>query len=133
LSSISVLTEKPDRIRKLFVSDKANKNGIYKMNLTKNGVKVIVTVDDFIPCRNGKPAFTRANGSELWVLLLEKAFAKLHGSYERIIGGAAHETMRDISGAPGHWFDSNDDGAFDKIQEADESNYIMTAGVDPED
>ena len=47
----------------------------------------MVVIDDFIPCAKKAPVFSSANGNELWVILLEKAWAKLHGSYERIIGG----------------------------------------------
>lgn len=36
----------------------------------------IITVDDNIPTRGGKPLFAKPNGKELWVVLLEKAFAK---------------------------------------------------------
>jgi calpain-15 len=59
-----------------------------------------VVVDDFFPSYNGKPAFSRANGFELWVLILEKAYAKVFGSYERIEGGFAEESLRDLTGAP---------------------------------
>ena len=66
-------------------------------------------VDNYIPCRrdqNGmySPCFSTANGNELWVIILEKAFAKLHGDYVRIIGGLSHETFRDITGAPGYMY-----------------------------
>jgi len=46
-----------------------------------------VIVDDFLPCKYHEPAFAKANGNELWVLLLEKCWAKIHGSYERIESG----------------------------------------------
>lgn len=46
-----------------------------------------VVIDDRIPCRpDGRPLFARPNGKEAWVLLLEKAFAKLWGSYEALDG-----------------------------------------------
>ena len=46
-------------------------------------------MDDYFPCYNGEPAFSKANGDEMWVLILEKVWAKLHGSYERIEAGLA--------------------------------------------
>ena len=77
-------------------------------------------MDDFIPCKWEKPVFTRAKGNELWVLLLEKAWAKIHGSYHRIKSGQAHLTMRDITGAPAYqYIISKEDKMYDKIVEAD--------------
>lgn len=52
LSALSVLAERQDRIRKLFVSDQVNMQGIFGMYFTKNGARVEVIVDDFIPCKN---------------------------------------------------------------------------------
>jgi len=64
---------------------------------------------------------------------LEKAWAKLHGSYKRIEAGEAHKTFRDILGAPAWEYKSNDPkiDAFDAILAADEENFIMTAGCAP--
>jgi len=36
--------------------------------------------------------------------LAEKAWAKSHGSYERIEWGQAHLTMRDLCGAPAFYY-----------------------------
>lgn len=40
-----------------------------------------IIIDDYIPCKKGTktPKFATPNGRELWVLLLEKAFAKFCG------------------------------------------------------
>merc|ERR1712137_556363 len=46
-----------------------------------------VTVDDLIPTQGGRAAFTKPNGGENWVMILEKAFAKFVGSYAAISGG----------------------------------------------
>ena len=36
------------------------------------------------------------------MVLLEKAWAKLHGSYKKVDGGFSHETLRDLTGAPSY-------------------------------
>lgn len=65
----------------LFETKEANKCGIYMVKLFINGVVTPVIVDDYLPTIYNKPAFASSQDSELWVALLEKAWAKLHGSY----------------------------------------------------
>lgn len=81
-----------------------NEHGAYCLKLVKMGLPTKIVIDDFIPCKYGQPAFTKGHGNELWVLLLEKAFAKIHGSYERIESGSSDIAMRDLSGAPASSF-----------------------------
>ncbi len=52
-----------------------------------NGQETPVIVDDYLPTKNGRPCYAHSKSGELWVLLLEKAWAKVHGSYARIEGG----------------------------------------------
>lgn len=40
--------------------------------------------------------------------MLEKAWAKIHGSYERIECGDTQVTIRDLTGAPGDTYDLKD-------------------------
>lgn len=54
------------------------------MTMYKNGTQITVLVDDYIVCKWSQPVFAQANGNELWVMLLEKAWAKIHGSFDRI-------------------------------------------------
>jgi len=88
-----------------------------------------VCVDDYIPCKHHEPCFARAHGNELWVLILEKAWAKIHGSYERVEGGQAHLTLRDLTGAPSYEYiiDKTED-MYEKIVTADRSEWAMAAG-----
>ena len=102
MSSLACLAEFGERITKLFASHIINEQGAYGVIVCKNGTRQLIIVDDYLPCKNGKPCFSRSNGEELWVLILEKAWAKVHGSYERIESGMTYLTVRDLTGSPGN-------------------------------
>ena len=71
------------------------------MKICKNGVWQELTIDDYMPCQlDGSPLFTRTHGNELWVQLLEKAYAKLHGSFMNISLGHPNEALQDFTGFP---------------------------------
>lgn len=75
--------------------------GVYKIWLCKNGEWIVVTIDDYIPCYyNAGPMFSRSNGDELWVLLLEKAYAKVHGNYYSLRFGLTQDGLIDMTGCP---------------------------------
>ena len=71
------------------------------------GEWVPIIVDDWIPCESpGKPAFaTSKKHNELWVSVLEKAYAKLHGSYEALEGGLVQDALVDLTGGAGEEID----------------------------
>jgi len=62
-----------------------------------------VIVDDLFPCYgkygNYTPAFNHTKSNELWVMILEKAWAKIHGGYMNISAGLTREALRDLTGA----------------------------------
>jgi calpain-15 len=101
------LAEYPKRIQRLFETDTINKAGCYAVNLWINGTKLTVVVDDRFPfdTRKNRWAFSRTKGNsasraEIWVLLLEKAWAKVFGSYGRIEGGFSAVSLRGLTGTP---------------------------------
>lgn len=49
-----------------------------------------IVIDEKIPCYAGttKPRFAQANSREIWVLLMEKAFAKMYGGYDKLEGSS---------------------------------------------
>ncbi|OTF73956.1 hypothetical protein BLA29_000110 [Euroglyphus maynei] len=65
------------------------------------GVCHKVVVDDRLPSIDSEPIFTRPiwSYSSWWVPMLEKAYAKLYGSYEAMItNGSLHSALIDFSG-----------------------------------
>ncbi|KAH7482145.1 Calpain-9 [Phytophthora ramorum] len=80
-----------------------NEEGVYAVRFWRNNRSRVVIVDDYIPCSQyGKPvfgSFTGSNGKfEIWSLLVEKAYAKLHGGYEAIVGGQEGYCLQDLYG-----------------------------------
>jgi len=57
-------------------------------------------VDDRFPCKRGtrSPLFMQQVGDELWAILLEKAVAKLAGSYSALSGGFVPWSWRVLTG-----------------------------------
>ena len=101
LAAIAAVAETPELIRRLFITDKYNEFGIYKLRICKNGEWVVVTIDDYFPCYlDGGPVFSQPNGNELWLILVEKAYAKLHGNYNQLNLGFINHAMMDLSGCP---------------------------------
>eukprot|EP00808_Paulinella_micropora_P002222 g76214.t1 len=102
LSAIACLTEFDGAIRNIFVTKQYSARGIYQIRLY-NGYHrkfELVTVDDYFPVKKGtnRPIFASPNGGELWVLLLEKAFAKFFGNYNAIQGGLIITALEALTG-----------------------------------
>jgi len=45
-------------------------------------------------------AYSKTRQNQLWVSFIEKAYAKIHGSYKAISGGHVEEAFLDLTGAP---------------------------------
>jgi Calpain family cysteine protease len=52
------------------------------------------------PAESQDLAYSKARRNQLWVPFLEKAYAKVHGSYSAISGGHIAEAFLDLTGAP---------------------------------
>ena len=77
------MTNHDERIDRLIVTKEVNAAGIYQVKMFVNGLRTSIIVDDYVPFNpeTELPAFCHSDTQELWPLLLEKAWAKLHGSY----------------------------------------------------
>ena len=86
LSAILATAEDANRITQLFTTDKLNSQGVYEIKLCKEGYWNYLLIDDYLPCfyNTEELCFTNCTKNDnvyFWIMLLEKAFAKLYGSY----------------------------------------------------
>ena len=105
IAAVAGVAEFPKLIQDLFVANTPDRNkaGAYVVRMNKHGWWQDVVVDDYFPCSGAAPAFCKTceDPAELWASLLEKVYAKIHGSYMAIAGGFPLHAIIDYSGLPG--------------------------------
>ena len=90
LSIICSLTKYPSFIYQLFNTSYISPDGYYEIKLKINDVIHIISLDDYFPynLKTNMPLFCKSYKNEIWVMLLEKALAKVKGSYLEIDDGS---------------------------------------------
>jgi Ca2+-binding EF-hand superfamily protein len=99
LSALAVVATSTDNfIEQLFTQQKPE-IGFYQVRFYKNGKWRLVDVDDRLPCDDSGLYFAKCRDpTEFWVPIIEKAYAKLHGSYDALEAGSIADGLKDLTG-----------------------------------
>nr|XP_040054957.1 calpain-1 catalytic subunit-like [Gasterosteus aculeatus aculeatus] len=102
LASLAALTLQPQIFEKVVPVDQtfdAKYCGLFHFRFWRFGKWVDVVIDDKLPTIDGRLLFAHSKDqNEFWPALMEKAYAKVCGSYTDMVTGTPAEAMMDFTG-----------------------------------
>ena len=110
IGAFACLADFPGHLEMLFEPSVVSPDGRYVVHLFYSSGWRRVEIDDLVPCKSlpiprsfvlnyrDIPCFSQPVAGELWPLLLEKAFAKVAGSYEALEGGVPEVAFQALTG-----------------------------------
>ncbi|XP_033762963.1 calpain-2 catalytic subunit-like isoform X2 [Pecten maximus] len=101
LSMVSVIADKPSLIRQVIPRNAypvgtPEYKGMFHCRFWRYGIWDDVYIDDNLPIVYGDKVYSAHSATdenEMWVALLEKAFARSYGSYEAVTGGLTADSF----------------------------------------
>jgi calpain-15 len=98
---LPMIAERPRLLEHILLTKKVNKEGVYLVRICHNGIWQPIIVDDHFPCTiDNRLLFSKAKRRQLYVPLIEKACAKVFGSYGNLTSGNLMEGLQLLTGAP---------------------------------
>lgn len=101
LGAAAAIAETPSRIQKLFRNSEYSAEGIFEVIVNVENEHQHVVIDDRLPVDQDHLLVNASpTGDSWWMVLLEKAFAKLNVNYSNLQGGSPIEALRQLTGMP---------------------------------
>ena len=130
IHGIYILTKFPGLIQHIFKTKLVNADGYYELYIYTNGQYKILIVDDYFPIIKGTTIlrFSKPVKNEIWLLLMEKAFAKLHGGYGALFSCDVSTVVQTFTGFPIerlNFYDMLDIEDFDEMIRVNKNTNII--------
>lgn len=101
IAALSLIAEVPQILYKVMITKQYNPAGLYRVRLCNQGIWQVVNVDDLLPVSSSNSlVFSRSKKKQLFAPLIEKALAKMHGSYMTLKSGRCDEGLQTLTGEP---------------------------------
>eukprot|EP00928_Gymnodinium_smaydae_P082137 TRINITY_DN6553_c2_g6_i2.p1 TRINITY_DN6553_c2_g6~~TRINITY_DN6553_c2_g6_i2.p1 ORF type:complete len:479 (-),score=85.01 TRINITY_DN6553_c2_g6_i2:106-1461(-) len=106
IAALACVAERPEILQNALLSTHIDPRGKYYVRLwnqirNEKGTKwETITIDDKVPVYPGelRSKFTRTESPEIWPMIMEKAFAKMYGGYDKLEGGQMSWALTAITG-----------------------------------
>ncbi|KAM9061210.1 calpain-13 [Sarcophilus harrisii] len=135
LAALGSLTHKPELLAKIIPTNQSFTHeyaGIFHFKFWQCDQWVDVVVDDRLPVTSNVEdclfVHPRRGNNEFWPCLLEKAYAKLHGSYSQLQSGYLIDSLVELTG----WVATvitPKEVLFKNLQLAEQSGALITCGL----
>ncbi len=131
-----VARRRPDLIKSLIQHTPGESSAtvtlhVYNKDTTKREAKKI-KVNFYFPVNGSEPGYAKQGDNELWVMLIEKAYAQEMGGYANIEEGSPAEALAVLTGIKPTETGSDSKDLVEQLKTANDNNTAVVAGTKDE-